>query len=288
MTIQEAKNKLVALARSQVGYKEGANNQNKYADDPRITTLYGWNVQNQPWCCTFVNWCFINAFGTIGGQMTYGGSAACATQASYYRRNGAFTQSPNVGDQIFFYSGGGINHTGIVVEVNGASIRTVEGNYSDKVSLCTYQTGNSVIAGYGRPKWTLVSNESASDNFETADTSSDAYLNALASIVGAKPVESSNENLQPNLQQVATSVASSSLEDHHWKPGTLEKSNKYSVDNVIMQGLLTARGFNCGQIDGYFGTLTEIGVNHARRYYGMERNGKCDYPLWIKLLLIER
>lgn len=77
-------------------------------------------------------------------------------------------------------------------------------------------------------------------------------------------------------------------ENHSWKPGTLKRSDKYSADNVVLQGLLTARGFNCGQIDGYFGPLTEIGVNHARRYYDMERTGECDYPLWVKLLMIER
>ena len=78
------------------------------------------------------------------------------------------------------------------------------------------------------------------------------------------------------------------VEEHHWKPGTLKRSAKYNVSHVILQGLLTARGFNCGAIDGYFGPLTEIAVNHAKRYYSMERNGECDYPLWIKLLLIER
>ena len=77
-------------------------------------------------------------------------------------------------------------------------------------------------------------------------------------------------------------------ENHGWKPGTLRRSSKYSANNVILQGLLTARGFNCGSIDGYFGPLTEIGVNYAKRYYGLERNGECDYALWIKLLLIER
>lgn len=77
-------------------------------------------------------------------------------------------------------------------------------------------------------------------------------------------------------------------EEHGWKPGTLKRSAKYNVSNVVLQALLTARGFNCGQIDGYFGPLTEIGVNHAKRYYGLERNGECDYALWIKLLLIER
>ena len=277
MTIQEAKNKLVSLARSQVGYKEGANNQNKYADDPRITTLYGWNVQNQPWCCTFVNWCFLNAFGTIGGQMTYGGSAACATQASYYKSNGAFTQSPAVGDQIFFYSGGGINHTGIVVEVNGSAIRTVEGNYSDKVSICTYQTGNSVIAGYGRPKWTLAANESANDNFETADTSSDAYLNALAGLVGAKPVTSQNANDKPS---TSSQIAN---ENHDWKPPLLKYDpNNYYEAAKLGQSLLNVHNFDSGKADGYYGAKTEAAVNRARRFYNIAEEG-FSIPLWKAL-----
>ena len=269
MTIQEAKNKVVSLARSQVGYHEGANNQNKYADDPRITQLYGWNVQNQPWCCTFVNWCFLNAFGTVGGQMTYGGSAACATQASYYRNHGAFFQSPEVGDQIFFYSGGGINHTGIVVEVNGSAIRTVEGNYSDKVSLCTYVVGNSVIAGYGRPKWSLATGV-ADDNYQTADTSSNEYLNALGSIVGAKPVASTNTN--------------TSTENHDWKPPLLKYDpNNYFEAVKLMQALLNVHAWDSGVADGYFGAKTTAAVNKARRFFGMDATGICDEALWDKL-----
>lgn len=93
---------------------------------------------------------------------------------------------------------------------------------------------------------------------------------------------------------LAESMATATLpvedqkESHGWKPGTLRRSSKYSVNNVVLQSLLTARGFNCGAIDGYFGPLTEVAVNHARRYYDMERNGECDYALWVKLLLIER
>lgn len=90
-------------------------------------------------------------------------------------------------------------------------------------------------------------------------------------------------DLQPNLQQVATKE-----ESHGWKPGTLKRGSKYSVDVMVLQSLLTARGFNCGKIDGYFGPLTEVAVNHAKRYYSMERDGVVDYALWIKLLLIER
>ena len=93
---------------------------------------------------------------------------------------------------------------------------------------------------------------------------------------------------QDDSTATATLPVTPVIENHGWKPGTLERSNKYSIDNVILQGLLTRRGFNCNGIDGYFGPLTEVAVNHARRYYDMERNGKCDYALWVKLLLIER
>jgi len=157
MTITEAKQKLVDLAQSQVGYREGPNNYNKYADDPKVIQLYGWCPQNQPWCCTFVNWCYLNAFGyNIGSRLTYGGTAACSNSAQLFKNNGAFVHMPEVGDQVFFYSGGGINHTGIVVRVDGSMITTIEGNYSDKVSLVQHNIGNSDVAGFGRPCWNIV------------------------------------------------------------------------------------------------------------------------------------
>ena len=276
MTIAEAKNKVVSLARSQVGYREGADNYNKFAEDPRITQLYGWNVQNQPWCCTFVNWCFLNAFGTIGGKMTYGGSAACATQANLYRSNGAFTQTPAVGDQIFYYVGNGINHTGIVVEVNGMAIRTVEGNYSDKVSLCTYTQGNTSIAGYGRPKWSLAADEAVDENFETVDTSSDAYLNALAGLVGAKPVATT--------PTTAAKDTTEKKENHDWNPTILKYDpNNYFEAVKLLQALLNVHAFDSGKADGYYGAKTTAAVNRAKRFYGLDVDDICDYDLWEKL-----
>ena len=157
MTIAEAKQKLIDLAQSQVGYREGPNNYNKYADDPKVIQLYGWCPQNQPWCCTFVNWCYLNAFGyDIGSRLTYGGTAACSNSAQLFMNNGAYVHMPEVGDQAFYYSGGGINHTGIVVKVDGSIFTAVEGNYSDKVSLVQHNIGHSDVAGFGRPCWGIV------------------------------------------------------------------------------------------------------------------------------------
>ena len=160
MTENEAIHALVQRAYGEVGYHEGANNFTKYAQDARITKLYGWNVQSQPWCETFVAWLFIDTFGYEDGtQMTYGGSAACATHAQLYKNNGAWVTAPQKGDQIYFIVNGAINHTGIVADVSGATVTTIEGNYSDKVAVNTYYVNDTTIAGYGRPKWSVVANE---------------------------------------------------------------------------------------------------------------------------------
>ena len=125
-----------------------------------VTRLYGWNLQHQPWCAVFANWLFLTAFDyNIGSRITYGGSPGCAAQAQLYRNNNAFypANSAKKGDQIFFIIDGGINHTGIIVDISGSTITTVEGNSSDSVAERTYFIGDSKIAGVGRPNWSLVS-----------------------------------------------------------------------------------------------------------------------------------
>lgn len=159
MTISEAIKKVVDLAISQIGYKEGDNNYNKYAADPRMTQAYGWSLQNQPWCAVFVNWLFIDSFGlSTGKQMTYGCSPSCFQQAQLYKNGGAWNSSPQVGDQVFFYANRDINHTGIVVDIQGTTVVTVEGNCSDGVCRNSYDVESHYIAGFGRPNWNLVAN----------------------------------------------------------------------------------------------------------------------------------
>ena len=161
MTTNQAVEKLLNVARAEIGYHEGSGNYTKYAEGNWDNQFYGWDLQYQPWCDVFVDWCFCQAFGLQkGAAMTYqtvgSGSAACSTSASYYRAAGAYTNSPKAGDQIFFYVSGGVNHTGIVEKVEGGVVTTIEGNTSDQVARRTYQLGSSQIAGYGRPKWSLV------------------------------------------------------------------------------------------------------------------------------------
>lgn len=155
MTISEAINETVDLAKSQIGTKEGQNNWNPYAADPLMTQAYGMNMQNQPYCAIFVNWLFIHQFGLpLGKEMTYGCSAGCYAQADMYKNAGAWSSTPHLGDQAFYNTGAG--HTGFVVNVTNEYFDAVEGNYSDQVSLVRHRINGSDIYGFGVPNWSLV------------------------------------------------------------------------------------------------------------------------------------
>jgi len=260
MTVSEARTKLIALARSQVGYKEGANNFNKYAADPRITRLYGWDVQYQPWCCVYVNWCFMEAFGEeTGRQMTCGGSAACSNQANLYRGAGRFVSTPEPGDQIFFNVAGGINHTGIVIEVSGSNVKTVEGNYSDGVGIGSYIMGSPRIAGYGRPVWSLA-----------------------AEIPAEAPAESvsGTDTEKPKTQQMCRAEL----------PVLREGDSGVEVERL--QTLLIGRGYYCGgrryggreAPDGEFGPATAVAVRDIQLAAKIKRDGVVGADTWAALI----
>ena len=160
---------IVAIALAEVGYREkasnaslddktanaGAANWTKYARDLAGAGYYNGNKNGYAWCDVFVDWCFFKAYGAVEGQRIQCQSgplgAGCIYSAQYYQQKGRYDRNPKVGDQVFFQSGGQIGHTGIVVEVTGSTIVTVEGNSSDQVKKNTYNRSNSYIAGYGHP-----------------------------------------------------------------------------------------------------------------------------------------
>ena len=174
MTVTKAKQKLVDWCRSQIGYHEGYDGSNKYADGQWDVKLYGFSAGTVPWCDVFVDAAYIACFNyDPATAMTYqrpSGFAACSLSADAYKRNGAFYREPEVGDQIFFFYGGAINHTGIVVEVHGDTIVCVEGNYSDSVCRTQYKwKGDNIIAGFGRPNWSVVAEPESTASDDTDD-----------------------------------------------------------------------------------------------------------------------
>lgn len=163
MTAQE---KVTLTALNEVGYKEQGKNITKYADyfDKNCPNFYNTKKQGAEWCDIFNDYCFVVNFGEeIARKMLYqpvkSAGAGCKFSANYYKQNNAFYSEPKVGDQIFFYVGGEINHTGRVVGVSGTQVITVEGNSNNQVQKKYYDKTTRSIAGYGRPNWSLVEDE---------------------------------------------------------------------------------------------------------------------------------
>lgn len=122
-------NDVLNVARNEIGYKEGHNNNNKYGVE------YGMN--NQPWCVIFIWWIFNHA---SAGNLFYGGNrvALCSTLYNYHNGLGQAVGTTGAhlraGDIVFFDFSGrkrDTNHVGIVESVqNSSTIITIEGNTS--------------------------------------------------------------------------------------------------------------------------------------------------------------
>ena len=265
MTEAEAKHALVQRAYGEVGYHEGANNFTKYAEDPRITKLYGWNVQNQPYCETFTAWLFINTFGYDDGvAMTYGGSASCAVHAQLYKNNGAWFTAPQKGDQVYFIVNGSINHTGIAADISGATLTVIEGNYSDRVATNTYYVNDPTIAGYGRPNWAVVANEPDPDPEDDSDIVHPLHPRTYFHL--------------------------------EYGDGLVTKEhpdNKPSPQVKAWQNLFLCWGFDIGKTgaDGEFGTLTMLATQRWQEKVkgiggDVEVNGIVDEDDWKEIIFV--
>lgn len=154
--------KAVSYALSQVGYKEGSGNWNKYAQElDSINYFAPQKKQGVAWCNIFVDDVIYNASGKDKSktqkalyQPSYDNlSAACKYAAKYFRDKGAWSKTASVGAQIFFGKVGAETHTGLVVSVGASTVTTVEGNKGNMVKKCSYKKSDSKIVGYGLIKY---------------------------------------------------------------------------------------------------------------------------------------
>lgn len=150
--------KIVAIAKAEVGYHEGRdksgnwNNRQKYA--PAVPGLE-W-AQNQAWCATFVAWCALQA----GYAALYPRTASCDVGWAWFKDRGQISEYPVVGAQVFFGTPGDKKHTGLVVAYDADTITTVEGNTNDSgspqgdgVYQLRHRRRDDWVQGYGVPKF---------------------------------------------------------------------------------------------------------------------------------------
>lgn len=150
--------RLVALAREQVGNREVPKGSNR---GPLVDQYTGRRAE--PWCGHFVAWCFRSVDWTIPTDSEPSPSSAnplagVAYMLGIFKSHDWLYMQPQVGDVVFYGSRGKSDvgpgmHCGIVIAVNGDSIETVEGNWSDAVShrhIPVYSNTNPKIVGFGR------------------------------------------------------------------------------------------------------------------------------------------
>ncbi len=175
--------KVIDIALNEVGYLEkasnnnlddktanaGSNNYTKYARDlDNMEGFYNGKKNGYAWCDVFVDWCFVKAFGRNRAlellcQTNGSCGAGCVFSMGYFQNKGQLFNSPKVGDQIFFKDlSGEACHTGLVYQVDGSRVYTIEGNTSSDSGLVanggavakkSYSLDSGYIAGYGRPNY---------------------------------------------------------------------------------------------------------------------------------------
>lgn len=121
---------VVEIAKSQLGYKEGPNNQ----------TMYGkwYGLDNNPWCAMFVSWCYAEA-GLVSkvAASSKKGFASCDAGLKWFAKNNKLVPVGNAqpGDIVFFQFDDDAepDHVGIV-KGNNSTLKYMycyEGNTSD-------------------------------------------------------------------------------------------------------------------------------------------------------------
>jgi hypothetical protein len=138
-TIDLAITRILQIAGSQVGYREGRNNDNIYG------TWYGLN--NVAWCAQFVSWC-ANQAGYL--NVAIPAHQYTPTGWNWFKARDRDVITPKRGDIFYVYGymsdvdGYRVHHVGFVEKVlPGGYIQTLEGNTNDTGS----SQGNGVYRG---------------------------------------------------------------------------------------------------------------------------------------------
>ena len=194
MTIAEAKNKVIQIAKNEDGYLEKASNsqldsKTANAGSANFTkywrdVLPEWN--GSYWCAVFIAWCFMKAFGleTAKKLLKHWPYVYCPDMKRYFTLNA----NPKVGDIVIFWNAKKREfvHTGLVTKVSGDQFWTVEGNTSgasDVIAngggVCQKSYYNSNLPGtkFCTPNYSLVKNTTpVSDSDVVKKQNTRAYI----------------------------------------------------------------------------------------------------------------
>ena len=194
------------------GLKEGSTQHKAILavfNNSKLCSRYTMTV-NDAWCATAVSAAFI-ACGLAGkagsGSLFECVECSCYYMVEYAKKQGIWVENdaytPNVGDVILYDwddNGSGDNtgnpdHVGIVVSVNGSTIKVIEGNISDSVGYRNIAVNGKYIRGYITPKYSKFATASSTAPIVMPSTPAPSASYAVGDIVtfkGTKHYASAN------------------------------------------------------------------------------------------------
>jgi len=302
-TVEAMSKKVLDIAKAEVGYLEkesnksldnktgnaGSNNYTKYARDiDNIPGFYNGKKNGFPWCDVFVDWCFVKAYGAEKAkqllcQPDKSAGAGCAYSAQYYKQHNQFHSKPKIGDQIFFANNGEAYHTGIVYDVDGTRVYTIEGNTSDAEGVIenggcvckkSYYLTNKKILGYGRPNYDdAVTDTSVLEPTTVADVQLWLNINfkgglvtdGLYGVVTKKAlVKALQQTLGVSADGIYGNVTNGAVK-------TLRKGSEGTLVKILQCFLICHKQKLTA--DGEFGNITEGAVKAVQKKFGIAADG---------------
>ncbi|MGI5321354.1 CHAP domain-containing protein [Actinomadura nitritigenes] len=136
---------------SELGYTEKGGGYTKFGDWYSKNVDHSYDFSNAAWCDMFLVWGATKA----GVAKQVGKFAYTPSHAAFFKKHKAFDAKPAPGALVFYdWSGGkgidGIDHVGIVTEVDGGRIHTIEGNVDGQFVKRKVRDQDNVV-GYGHP-----------------------------------------------------------------------------------------------------------------------------------------
>lgn len=269
MTVKEKQLRqlMVDTAESWVGTKQGSADHKTLINTYNTITPLPSGVKmaySLAWCAATVS-----AWSQILGLTSYIlPECSCNRMIALYKAKKQWVENdayvPDVGDILFYAwkdSGAGdcqleADHVGIVKEVKNNIIYVIEGNYSKSVKIRQIKVNGKYIRGFATPDYKTASK---TYNFNKKIT--------------IKP-NTTNTNITTT-QKVST-IAS-----------TVPYLKKGDVNDAVkvMQVVLNWLGYNCGEIDGSFGSGTQTAVKRYQKAVGITQDGICGKDCWKNMLL---
>lgn len=232
---------LIKKAQSQIGYKEGNNNNTKYGQ------AYGLNYN--PWCQMFVWWC-ANEVGI--GTKIIPKTASCPNACKWFKNKNQIVKNSEVkkGDIVFFTwdSSNNADHVGIVEKVEGNIFTTIEGNKNDAVERRKVSKTNACIYAIARPAY--EENASTSSNTSTKTETEKDRIKSLQTALNK------DFNSKLSIDGIIGPATTNTVMSHYLKYYTEGNFVKWTQTQLIRQGYSVG---SCG-IDGGYGRDTEATV----------------------------